>query len=464
MIKLRLDQKMARLPSGRRLQNEAIPMMESRRYSLGKGVGWRGGWLLVAACLVLFQTGPARADAVLANSAWPMYGHDAKHTFRSNLVGPSDGNLLAPTVLSDKITTQPTISPNGTIVVGVGFATFGVRPDGVALWRSKLGADAKFSSAVFDTNGFFYIGARDNRLWKKEVATGLTECSRYIPTDSDIRSSPTLSVKFPNRVYVTNGDENVYAIRVSGTNQCEIDWQIRMDGSSMDSVSLADSVPGNGDSSGVLVVAGGRVIYLIDDLGQSGTIVAQRRIGNLLNGPSPLIHPQTGNIYMGSWDKKLYGMRPDLSDLFPPVNLGSRIFSSAALSPDGSTIYVPTDLGQLHALDALTGAERPGFPWNAPMRRTRFTKGFAPVVDALGHIFIGGRDKYVRALNPNGSTLWEVKLKRQVTAPAVIVPGGLLVGSWDRRLYRFCPAPVGPPEALQVCGYTVDTTVVPPVF
>jgi outer membrane protein assembly factor BamB len=166
------------------------------------------------------------------------------------------------------------------------------------------------------------------------------------------------------------------------------------------------------------------------------------------------VHPETGNIYIGSLDHKLYALRPDLSDLFPPVNLGSPIYSSAALSADGSTIYVPTDRGQLHALDALDGHERPGFPFFAGVANRFKLAAYAPVVDGAGTIFFGGLDHHVRALAPDGHVRWDREIGGR-PATATIVPGGLIVPTvdGDLSLYRFCPAPVGPPGGEAVCGF-----------
>lgn len=409
---------------------------------------------------------PAAADTeLLTDSAWPMYGHDSKHTFRSPLHGPTTGNLLAPTVLANIIYSQAAATLDGVFVFGSGFSTFGVRADGRLLWKTPVGAEASFSSPALDTNEFLYIGGRDNQLWKKRTEDGAAICKRYIPRDGDIKSSPTISAKYRDRVYVTT-DVHVYAISTQETTvngavipPCTLIWtSAALNGTVFSSVSLADSVPGNGDSLGYLVVAAGSLVYLIQDNGDHATTIKSVKIGSM-SGPTPLIHPTTGNIYVGSLNKKLYGFKPDLTPLANfPVDLGSRIWSSAALSADGSRIYVPTDDGKLHARSVLTGQEAPGFPF-VPLTLNRFTvKGYAPVVDAAGTIYFVGQDRYVRALRPTGTVLWEKKIGGK-GAPATIVDGGLIVPSWDHKLYRFCPPPTGPSTALLVCGYVIDTTV-----
>ena len=350
------------------------------------------------------------------------------------------------------------MTPDGVFIFGAGFSTFAVRADGELLWNTRVGAEASFSSPALDTNESLYIGGRDNQLWKKETEyPGTPICKRYIQSDGDIKGSPTISTRpdRPNRVYVTS-DIHVYAISTIPSPDpnlsCKQIWRSPpLNGVVFSSVSLADVVPGDGLSRGNLVVAAGSFVYLIRDDDDHATIVASKKIGKV-SGPTPLIHPTTGNIYVGSQNKKFYGLSPTLVPLanfhapggqvHGEVLLGSPIWSSAALSADGNTIYVPTDDGKLHGIDALTGAERPNFPFSPPpAAHNRFTvKGYAPVVDGDGTIYIVGQDKFVRAIRPNGTTMWERKISGKA-APPTIVPRGLIVPSWDHNLYRFCDTP-----------------------
>ena len=422
---------------------------------------------IVLGALAACSVRTAAADSgtsVLATTPWPMFGHDSKHTFRSSLLGPTTNHMLARTRLGNIINSQPAVSADGIFVFGGGgFATVGVRADGVLLWRTPVGAEAKFSGPALDTNGFLYIGGRDNKLWKKVVETGEPICKRYIASDSDIDASPTISVTNPDRVYVTS-DFHLYAIGVAGPNECNFVWQIgnsngvKLSTFTKSSVSLADSSPGAGDSMGDLVVAAGQVVYRVHDAGSSASIVASAQLDGRTKGPTPVINPATGNIYIGDVNGRFYGLKPDLSSRLFTRQLCNRIVSSAALSPDGQTYYVPCWNGELHAVDALTGAERSGFPFSKPGNSYR-AYGYAPSVDAAGVIYAGGKDKFLRAILPNGTERWESKFSSQLVGP-VIVDGGLAIPAVDGFMYRFCPDPnpKDPPTAVHVCGFTIDTT------
>jgi outer membrane protein assembly factor BamB len=409
---------------------------------------------------------PALAVTVLlGTSDWPMYGHDPKHTFRSSLLGPTTNNLLSPTPVGNIIYSQATVTADGVFIFGAGVNTFAVRADGELLWKTRVAAEASFSTPTLDSSNHLYVGGRDNQLWKKRTGDGSEVCRRYIESDGDIKGSPTISVKYRDRVYVTS-DIHVYAIATEQTTvggtpyaPCALIWMSpKLNGVVFSSVSLADSVPGNGDSLGHLVVAAGSFVYLIQDHGTHATIVKPAKIGKV-SGPTPLIHPTTGNIYVGSTNRKLYGFTPGLVPLPNfPVDLGSAIWASASLSHDGTRLYVPTDDGKLHAVNAVTGQEAPGFPYVPPTKNRFTSKGYAAVVDGAGNIYMVGQDKWVRALRPGGTLLWQKKINGKAAA-ATIVDGGLIVPGWDHNLYRFCRDPTGPATALNVCGYVVNTTV-----
>jgi hypothetical protein len=381
------------------------------------------------------------------------------------MVGPTVPNLLPLTQLPDKITSQPTIAPDGTIIVDLGFSVFGVRADGVILWKSPLTADAKFSAATIDTNGFFYVGDRGNSFLKYVVATGQRLCKYYIHQDGDIRGSPTISVEFPDRAYVAEAGVagGLWALGTQTSNQCQVVWTLPssiLPGGSSSSVSLADSSPGAGDSKGLLIHAVAGSIYAIRDNGTSAEIKFSRNLGSLTRNSTPTIDPATGRIFIGTVTGNFYGLDPsDFSDLFPPRTLDSAITTTAALSPDGSTVYALSRRGTIYAFDTKTGADRPGFP--ILIANNKFREPNAPSVDGNGNIYVAGSDRHVRGLHPDGVQFFDAVVGLNVTTPVTILNGGLLVADLGGDLYRFCPNPTGPPTAKKVCGFTVNTTVGP---
>ena len=60
------------------------------------------------------------------------------------------------------------------------------------------------------------------------------------------------------------------------------------------------------------------------------------------------------------------------------------------------------------------------------------------VIDDKGNLYFGDTDRYIRALNPNGTLRWKYRTNGWITsAPSLADDGTLYVGSWDTRLYAF---------------------------
>ena len=90
--------------------------------------------------------------------------------------------------------------------------------------------------------------------------------------------------------------------------------------------------------------------------------------------------------------------------------------SSVVFSPDGGTMYISTsnNRGDVFAFDTWTGALK----WTYPIDKV--TYGGGPMVGPDGVIYVGGRDKIFRALNPDGSLKWSFNTAGNVDGfPAV---------------------------------------------
>lgn len=90
--------------------------------------------------------------------------------------------------------------------------------------------------------------------------------------------------------------------------------------------------------------------------------------------------------------------------------------SSVVFSHDGGTMYISTsnNRGDVFAFDTWTGALK----WTYPIDKV--TYGGGPMVGPDGVIYVGGRDKVFRALNPDGSQKWSFNAAGNVDGfPAV---------------------------------------------
>jgi hypothetical protein len=83
------------------------------RYALMSRLGRIALFLLMSLAVVLCVTGLGFAQ--LADSPWPMRGHDAKHTGQSPYKGPQFANLKWKFETEGDICSSPAIDSDGTV-------------------------------------------------------------------------------------------------------------------------------------------------------------------------------------------------------------------------------------------------------------------------------------------------------------------------------------------------------------
>jgi outer membrane protein assembly factor BamB len=178
---------------------------------------WRlAAILLCAGAAVLGATAPATAQ--LADTVWPMLQGGPLHTGRSPLLGPNfQSGAPAPGNVAvwngfDKVKSSPTIAPDGTIYVGVGWSVCAINPEivnGVMQDRwllnpppnqtrcRRLVADASPSSAAIgnvspdEKQWTLYIGDRGNTLNAFDQDGNITWQYRC-GSEGDVKSSPVI--------------------------------------------------------------------------------------------------------------------------------------------------------------------------------------------------------------------------------------------------------------------------------
>lgn len=124
----------------------------------------------------------------------------------------------------------------------------------------------------------------------------------------------------------------------------------------------------------------------------------------------------SGNVYFGALNGRVYSIDDDGNERWS-VQTGDWVESSAALSPDESTIYIGSWDNSLYAIDAATGVVE----WTFVTGSLIFS---SPAVAQDGRIFFGGADGFVYALSPDGFALWEVYIEGEVDASLAVGPNG----------------------------------------
>jgi outer membrane protein assembly factor BamB len=132
-----------------------------------------------------------------------------------------------------------------------------------------------------------------------------------------------------------------------------------------------------------------------------------------------------GTIYVGSYDNKLYAVRPDGSLKWSYITNGY-ISSSPAVTADG-TVYVGSD--RFYAISADGSLQ-----WSY-IAGSAFQYS-SPAVATDGTIYIGSEDNTLYALSPDGSLAWTYTTDGFIySSPAIGPDGTIVVGSLDNRLY-----------------------------
>ena len=171
--------------------------------------------LFVALVLSLVWVGVSTAQ--LADSPWPMYGHDPQHTGRSPYTGPETPGTKWKFGTGDYVDSSPAIGVDGTVYVGShDHYLYAIHPDGSLKWKYETGGIVNSSPAI-GSDGTVYVTSGDHYLyaihsegslkWKYEYE--MEEWWRPVPY-----SSPAIGPD--GTVYVGSGDGHLYAIHPDG--------------------------------------------------------------------------------------------------------------------------------------------------------------------------------------------------------------------------------------------------------
>lgn len=123
--------------------------------------------LSLLVCLLSFlMLLPQPSRAQLADSAWPMFRHDAKRTGRTTAFGTEVGKEKWIFDTDGPITSSPVIDENGIVYVGSSdnnlYAIDG--ETGYPEWIYLTGGRIKSSPAI-DDNGILYVGSSDGKMY-----------------------------------------------------------------------------------------------------------------------------------------------------------------------------------------------------------------------------------------------------------------------------------------------------------
>lgn len=212
-------------------------------------------------------------------------------------------------------------------------------------------------------------------------------------TGPTLKASPALGPD--GTVYVSSMNGKLYAVAPPGT----IRWTFRF-----------GEFPGTGEP----------VISHSPPAGADG-------IGS---GASPTV-AHDGSIYIGANNSNFYAIAPDghLLWLFQAEREIAGIWSTAALSADGSALYFGANKGGIYAVNRVDGSLR----WQHKIAGSIYS---SPALDAAGHLYTGSTAGHLIELDAaTGEALFDYTAGAPIwTAPAIRPDGTLVVADRNGRV------------------------------
>jgi outer membrane protein assembly factor BamB len=295
--------------------------------------------------------------------------------------------------LNGSASTTPAVAKDGTIYIATSNGwLYAFTDNGTQKWAKQLTTSAIYSGPVIDEDGYIFVGAENNRVYKVNPADGSVVWSFTAGGRVSYGITfTTYSIYFP----ASDG----YLYSVNKVNGQEF-WRYNIGTAYFSHPSVAHD--------GTVYVAAGKLYAFNPDGTIKWTFDGDR---SLRYGPSI---DSDGTIYVASGDR-LYAIKPDGTEKWRTSSYSS-YFGDCVIGPNG-LIYI-RDGGHLSCIDKSNGnimwRVRPSYPsynWITNV----------PLVDYKNHVYVGGDYGYLYVYDGlNGQQLWERDLGDSVyTAPTL---------------------------------------------
>lgn len=310
----------------------------------------------------------------------------------------------------------PALGPNGTVYVG--FSTGGATPEAKGtfyalkapsrgteaevVWTVDLGPGRQTASPTLGPDGTLYVVSGAGKLF---VLSPDGTVKWTAQTGASLKAAPALASD--GTIYLSSMDGKLYAV----------------------------SPPGDGGKEGAV-----RWNFdFAEHLGQTPLVTAAvpppgaNAVGS---GASPAVGPD-GTIYVGANNSNFYAVNPDgkLKWLYEAQREVAGIWSAAALSADGKSLYFGANKGGIYSLNPADGTLR----WRYDLFGSIYN---SPTVDSEGILYTGSTIGHVIALSSaEGKPIFEFNANAPVwTAPAIRPDGSLVVADTKGRVMLFAAA------------------------
>jgi PGF-pre-PGF domain-containing protein len=311
----------------------------------------------------------------LADSAWPMVGHDLRHTGQSPYTGPSDPMQKWSYKTAGFLTIQPVIDQNGTIYVGSRDRKLhAVNPDGTVKW-SYTAVHQIYTAAAIGSDGTVYFGCRDKKIYAVNPDGKL---KWTFATGGVVSSAPAIGSD--GTIYAGSADMKIHALNPDGTEK----WSYTTGGA-------VNTAPAIGSDGTIYAGSADGGLYAINP---DGTLKWSYATGGAVASPAI---GRDGTIYVGSASKTVNAVNPDGTLKWSYTTTGT-ITEAPAVDVEG-TVYIPsTDMNDRN-LYAIGSDGTLKWTFANPNTTSRFF--YAPSIGADGTIYVGSSDSKLYAITEN---------------------------------------------------------------
>jgi uncharacterized repeat protein (TIGR01451 family) len=375
--------------------------------------------------------------------------------FRSNVTRTGQSTFAGPTSSTEahvysggtgSVQSSPAVDKDGYIYFGensiAGDQFHCLDKNGASQWGAGTGQPVRSSPAISSRKQAVYFGCDNGTLYSYWLGMAGGNRWSYATAMGAINSSPAVTGDNGNtRVYFTAGS-TLYALYDNGFGN--LLWNVSPSGNVFESSPTLDK---NGY---IYIGCNDNKVYCYQDTTAYGMwpgtyntlwntgvqITAQVKATPLVAGD--------GYIYVGDMSGKFHQINANTGALGWSVNLtgGDSIWSSAALSLDGTTLYVGCVNGNLYARNKIDGSAKWTFNAGIGIQNS-------PTVDSKGRIYFGtvnnGSVSRIYAITDTGTagtalSGWPKEYAGGgangfISSVAIMPNGQLAVGNMNNNLY-----------------------------
>jgi|GEM_PF-5526809 len=365
--------------------------------------------------LVSFMAFVGVAYAQIADTPWPMFMHDLRHTGQSPYQGFGEVNvkwkISGYDFASTKGTADPVIGSDGTIYIGGAGELFAFYPNGTLKWNVTLPNLGEVAQApAIASDGTIYVTGSGYRLYALYPNGSIKWY--FDAGGTGIVSSPAISPW--GTIYFAGGggfgESRLWALLPNGVEH----WNFSI-GYTEASVAISDNT---------IYVAHSNGLYAYYP---NGTLKWNYTTGGATTSPAIA---SDGTIYVGSQDGYLYAFYPNgtLKWRSNGSYVNTPVVGTPGIVNDGTILFRKEDAASWNPDWLIALYPNGTLKWKVHSLGNWGSDGIVTTAD--GTIYVAD-NVGLHAFNPDGTLKWEYSAIIEGSIPAIASDGTIYVANGD---------------------------------